>query len=492
MMIDNKTYLGIIDNIQNDYIDYPVPSFGYSPSKKYPEYKLETVSDVPNPIYDLIRQGLHYLQFDNDNYGKNTWNPLSHIIKPGDTVVVKPNMVRHHNPNPESGINCVVTHPSLVRAVLDYVLIALKNNGKVIIADAPLQDCDFELMKERSGYNHLFEFYKSYGIEIPCVDLRNHKSIIKHGLNIHHDVGSIINDTRIVDLGKLSEFHNIDKDRYNNLRVTNYDPSIIVKHHSKEKNEYAIAATILEADVIINMPKPKTHRYAGLTLSLKNMVGINTNKDYLPHHTLHSQQEGGDAYKKANYLKRQLESIIDLRNLAVGKHMYATGTVLNYLEHGIAILDRLVSKDEHLFGSWHGNDTIWRTILDLNRIIRYSDKTGTIRDIPQRRVFNVADMIISGEKEGPLSPTQKKVGIIAMSEDAVGLDEILATIMGVDYQYIPSISNASKPNSHPIGIGNSIICSNNTKWNGKISSELLQEDCFSFELTSGWKDYNQK
>ena len=54
------------------------------------------------------------------------------------------------------------------------------------------------------------------------------------------------------------------------------------------------------------------------------------------------------------------------------------------------------------------------------------------------------------------------------------------------------VSNTSKANSIPISIGHPIICSNNTKWNGKISSELLPEDCFSFELTSGWKDHNQK
>lgn len=99
-------------------------------------------------------------------------------------------------------------------------------------------------------------------------------------------------------------------------------------------------------------------------------------------------------------------------------------------------------------------------------------------------------MIISGEREVPLSPTPKKVGVIAMSNDAVCLDEVIATIMGVDFHYIPTINNARK--YHPLPIlteGSGIISSNNNKWNGKTCSELLQDDCFEFELTSGWRDY---
>lgn len=451
--MDNKTYLGIIDaELNSGKIAYPKSGFGFSPSKKYPEYKYSEIVDTPNAVYDLIREGFHQLHFDYQNYGLETWNPLSTLINPNDTVLIKPNMVRHYHPIYENNIESVVTHPSLVRVILDYVLLALGDTGKVIIADAPLQDCNFELMKERSGYNHLLEFYKSQGITIPCVDLRNHKSVVKHGLNIHQDV-ECLNKTQIVDLGKLSEFQNIRPERYNKLRVTNYDPQVMGKHHSKEVNEYAIASTILDADVIINMPKPKTHRYAGLTLSLKNMVGINTNKDYLPHHTLHSKMEGGDAYQAKNILKRGLEVVVDWRNQEVGIKNYTMARMLNYAEWVFSTFNNIFGKEKSLFGSWYGNDTIWRTILDLNRIVRYADKEGKIQDSPQRRVFNVADMIISGEKEGPLSPTPKKVGVIAMSNDAVSLDETLAILMGVDIQYIPTIKNASNFHQLPIGEG---------------------------------------
>ena len=184
--------------------------------------------------------------------------------------------------------------------------------------------------------------------------------------------------------------------------------------------------------------------------------------------------------------------VIDLRNQAVGNHTYSVATMLRFVDYGYSILDRLFGKEKPVFGNWYGNDTIWRTILDLNRIVRYADKEGILQNIPQRKVLNIADMIISGEKEGPLSPTPKKVGVIAMSEDAVSLDEVLATIMGINKEYIPTIRNASVLHPLSIGKGSGIIVSNNKKWDSKLSAELLPEDCFSFELTSGWKDYIQK
>ena len=47
-------------------------------------------------------------------------------------------------------------------------------------------------------------------------------------------------------------------------------------------------------------------------------------------------------------------------------------------------------------GNWHGNDTTWRMVLDLNRALRYGDGVGVLHDEPQRRYFSVVDGIIAG------------------------------------------------------------------------------------------------
>ena len=53
---------------------------------------------------------------------------------------------------------------------------------------------------------------------------------------------------------------------------------------------------MLDADLIINLPKWKAHSKSGLTGALKNLVGINGDKSYLPHFRRGSPSWGGDEY----------------------------------------------------------------------------------------------------------------------------------------------------------------------------------------------------
>ena len=58
-------------------------------------------------------------------------------------------------------------------------------------------------------------------------------------------------------------------------------------------HEYLISRSAMDADVFINLPKLKTHKKVGVTLSLKNLVGINGDKNYLPHFCIGTPAEGG-------------------------------------------------------------------------------------------------------------------------------------------------------------------------------------------------------
>ena len=55
-------------------------------------------------------------------------------------------------------------------------------------------------------------------------------------------------------------------------------------------------------------------------------------------------------------------------------------------------------------GNWHGNDTIWRTIVDLNKILFFSKKDGFLSNEIQRKYFAIVDGIIGGEGNGPHFP----------------------------------------------------------------------------------------
>jgi len=93
-------------------------------------------------------------------------------------------------------------------------------------------------------------------------------------------------------------------------------------------------------------------------------------------------------------------------------------------------------------GSWQGNDTLWRTILDLNRILFFADKEGRMRAEPQRRYLSIVDGIVAGEGEGPLGATPVEAGVLVGGFDPSLVDAVAAQTMGFDPQRIPLIREA--------------------------------------------------
>lgn len=469
---------------------YPSKKDCFSPSICYPEYIFKyDVSKSDNKIYDIIRECLYNMGFDKEHFGTKYWNPLREIIQPGNVVVLKPNMVLHENEIPENGTDCLITHPSLVRAMLDYVVLALDNSGTIIVGDAPLQSCNFEKLIEEQGYLNIIDFYRNRGIKIDIVDFRNYKTIEERG--IHQRIHSNPTNSGVkVDLGDKSEFVSIDCTRFKRLRVTNYDHSIMYVHHNCGKNEYSISKIVLDADVIINMPKPKTHRKAGVTISLKNLIGINTNKEWLPHHSEGSIEEGGDEYQTKNLFKKARTYFTETKDDYMVKGMKHKARIYYNLARGTAKLANVLSRDRYSEGSWFGNDTIWRTILDLNKIIFYSDKQGNMRDTKQRKMLIVGDMIISGEEEGPLMPTPKNVGAIAIGMNPVCFDEAISAIMGFTPTLIPSIYNARNIKHYSfIEPNDTEILSNHPAYNLKKISQISYDDSFKYKPSYGWREH---
>lgn len=80
------------------------------------------------------------------------WNPPGLLINFGDCVILKPNWVFHRNYSGQ-GMGCLVTHASVLGAVLDLVLRA--QPGKVVVGDSSIQGCDLPKLMEAAGYNAL-------------------------------------------------------------------------------------------------------------------------------------------------------------------------------------------------------------------------------------------------------------------------------------------------------------------------------------------------
>lgn len=480
----------IVSIIKKNTYEYPDSTYDFRPSERYPEYPFEDISFEKNEVYDSVRLALSKLGLDRESFGTSEWNPLKDFVKEGDYVLLKPNMVMDYNQNPTGGTECLYTQPSVVAAMIDYVIIALGKTGKIVLGDAPMQECNFEKLVSDSGYDKLVKYYRDKGYNIEIVDFRGLKSKVEkrvHKAIVDENVQSII-----VDLGKASEFAGQNRKLAKRMRITNYDPRILNSHHDDIKNEYCISKHILDADVIINMPKPKTHRKAGVTISLKNFVGANARKEFLPHHTSGSKAEGGDEYLKYDFLHKISSKLYDKKNIYEAEEKYGMAKVCIY---AAGVINRICShlRKDYSEGSWYGNNTISRTVTDLNKLVYYADKTGNMCDVPQRKVIIIADMIVSGEKEGPVCPTPRNVGVIAAGTNPVIFDDVITTYMGFDSKKIPTICCARgiksiyklvDENVKPVIVSNDDLLENDLS-----DKRLLVED---YEPTNGWKGYIER
>ncbi|HEX9060671.1 MAG TPA: DUF362 domain-containing protein, partial [Clostridia bacterium] len=239
-------------------------------------------------------------------------------------------------------------------------------------------------------------------------------------------------------------------------------------------------------------PKPKTHRKAGITSALKNFIGINGNKDWLPHHTKGSKEEGGDEYLEKNVFKKIASNLIEAEDTLALSGKYKKALILQNVGFPFRVAGSIIGKDKYTEGSWYGNDTIWRTILDLNRLILYADKNGIIKKERQRKYLAIGDMVISGEGEGPLHPDPKTLGVIVLSKDPVVFDSVVAKLMGFDITLLPSINRAFDSHEIPITdlrYEDITLCSNINDWNNIKLHKMTFPREWKFNPSSGWKGH---
>lgn len=484
MLNDNNVYI-----IHKEDVKYPQNKRAFRPMEMYPETPFDEISEE-NQVYSMVREGFHLMGLDSKNYGKSTWNPLGKYVKPNDTVLIKPNLVLHKNHFPDGGEECLYTQPSVVAAVVDYVILAQKGKGRIIIGDAPLQECVFEELLRSSGYDYLVEYYRDKGINIEIKDFRNTKTYMDND-SIHYQQESAITEGKvIVKMANESAFSDLDDERLQMMRVGNYDPRIMNKHHMGMTHEYAISETVLNADVIINMPKPKTHRYAGITAALKNMIGINVYKEWVPHYTFGTSANHQDTYKHRHLLLDRTNEYLDKKNIANKEEKYEEAREYSKEYIQSYEIGRLETGERYWSGAWYGNDTLWRSIIDLNKALFYADsENGYITEGIKRRYLIIGDMIIGGQKDGPLSPTPKETGIIVMAENPCKFDRVISSLMGFDYRLMPSLNN-DETTKRPFNIEDDslpIIHSNDKEYESISLDDLRLKCAENYIPSQGWE-----
>lgn len=420
----------------------------FSPGQAYPEYPF-CPGPLPNYAYETVRETLRLLGLDAARFGTPEWDPLGCLAVPGDTVVLKPNFVRDFRETHPDPADCVITHGAVLRAVIDYVYKALDGQGRIIVADAPQNDCDFEAVRRQAGLTEIQRFYRERaGFDLEVYDLRPEKADKIDGVIVGHSplAGDPEGYVR-VNLGRHSAFHEINH-LCHLLYGAEYDMGELHRHQCGEVHEYLISRTVLSADVVISLPKLKTHKKTGLTVNLKNLVGINGNKNWLPHHREGTPSEGGDQFAESRFIRR-----LERRTVARFKRLFPLLGPLRPLVAGpVKGLGRRIfgdtNQDTIRSGNWYGNDTAWRMCLDLNRILVYADAEGQWQAAPARRFFSLVDGIIAGEGNGPLDPTPRPTGVILAGFNPVAVDLAAAWLMGFDHRKIPLLSRALE--KHPL------------------------------------------
>ncbi len=371
-------------------------------------------------------------------------------IKKGNTVIIKPNWVKEAHLNRSEDWDYVVTHPNVIYATLKAVLENLQGEGKVIIADGPQTDSSFSKIMKLMNTSSLYKIGNQYGIPIEIIDLREEEWVNRGDITVlKKKLKGDPNGSTTVNLkSELSEFFKHVKSK-RGYYGADYDLKETNRAHDGENNLYKVSKTAIEADVFINLPKLKTHKKAGLTSCLKNLVGINTHKNYLPHHSEGSFEEGGDQFIGSS-LKTRVEGSL----MASLKQTLLQNQTISPLFIPIKKMGKIIfgSTDQVVrSGNWYGNDTLWRTILDLNKILFYANPDGSIKDCSPTNMKNyigIVDGIFAGEGNGPMAPEKRHFGKLICGTSPVAIDCVCASLMGFDYLKIPVLKNAFCMNNY--------------------------------------------
>ena len=363
-------------------------------------------------------------------------------------IVIKPNWVKHEE-DPAFPISAMVTSSALIDVVLEACLAKYPGAETITVGDVPLQSCDWSLLVRQAGIDRLIAKYE--GRTSPAIrlhDLRRERVGADNAF-VKKDASFANGDPlgyREVVLDAHSMLDPVSGTE-GNFRVSDYDPKATTSAHQRGRHHYLIAGTVLDADLVINLPKMKTHQKAGVTGALKNLVGINGQKAYLAHHRQTDSSGAGDEFPPdvtwPIVLQTRVRDALQGRSPMLFKTGRQVWRAIKKLR-GIETRGTRENLEESFYvgaGSWYGNDTIWRMIYDLNRIVLYARRDGTMSDEPQRAYCAILDGLVAGEGNGPLQPLPVDMRIVGFSDDPFLMDIAMAQIMGFDFRKIPALSN---------------------------------------------------
>ena len=364
-------------------------------------------------------------------------------------IVLKPNWVLHET-DPAFPIRALVTDAKVIEAVAETCLELFPGAESILVADCPLQYADWPRLCQQSGLSPIKDrLQKLSSGKIAFRDLRKDVFVQTDGSFLaassveHGDPRGY----RAVSVGTRSHLEPISA-QADRFAVNDYSASVTSSNHTRGSHNYLVAQSVLDADLFINLPKWKSHQKSAITAALKNLVGINGDKAYLPHFRRGAPAWGGDEYRDENrwlyWLQTSLRERFQKKNRVFYSLLKPGWEVLKKLRGIETRLDRPSARPKSFYvagGAWHGNDTLWRMVYDLNLIIQCADRNGQLQSAPQRHYFTIVDGLVSGEGNGPLQPLPRETDWLAFGDDPFALDAALCHFMGFDVAKVPLIAH---------------------------------------------------
>jgi len=460
----------------------------FHPPEPYPElgFCAGVRFDESNEAYASVRHLFRLLGYDSPHYSSPNWNPLAWLIKPGDSVLLKPNLIAEQCEKSAEWFH-LITNGSVLRVLIDYAYLALKGRGRIQVADAPQTDSTIAVLRERIGIDAIQEFYKQrLGFEVEFIDLREEFWESRDGIVTKRHIirGDPMGTVRL-DLGRESYFAEIDPLRRKYYGAF-YDVEQTNRHHHEGIHEYMVARSPLSADVFISVPKMKTHKKVGVTLNLKGLVGITGDKNYLPHYALGSPEENGDQFPA-----RRTAAVVENALVGQAKKLLAHGNPLATFvsrKAKMGLYKIFGSGDQKIrAGNWWGNDTCWRMSLDLNQLLLYANPDGTFCSTP-KRYFSLVDGIVAMEGNGPVAGNPRPTGLLIAGSDPAPVDAVATTIMGFDYRKLPIVYRSFGSRRFAIANGDPDeipVLSNCAAFNKRLC-DIRPQDTLGFKPHFGW------
>jgi hypothetical protein len=363
-------------------------------------------------------------------------------------IVIKPNWVMHQT-DPAFPIRALVTDARLIDATVEACLELFPAAESILVGDCPLQSADWPRLCEQSELGPVIERWSGGAAgRVAFRDLRKEVFQLTEGTFLapsdapHGDPRGY----REVELGRQSRLEPIS-DQAERFAVNDYSAAVTRSNHRPGSHRYFVSQSVLEAELVINLPKWKAHAKAGLTGALKNLVGVNSDKAYLPHFRRGAPKWGGDEYDDPHrwlyWTQTTLRELVQKRSALAYRLLRPAWQMLKRARGIETRLDNPAAKPKHFYaagGGWPGNQTLWRMVHDLNLVVQCVDATGQLGRSPARHYYCIVDGLVSGEGNGPLCPLPRATDWLVFGEDPFAVDAALGWFMGFDPNKIPLIA----------------------------------------------------